>query len=292
MASCLECNPTVVLKTAGDYIKHLKQSLYYGSTGSFSCPLCQISFNRMNRFDVHLSSCFKKRGKCTPIPKKQFDIRRPRKGFYYESCDLSSSPPLYMVSNVDSILIPPTSSTYVPPKTETLSEFFENIALEFALSLHSHPNLTRKDVYKIQTFITENILQKLSDYLVHKVSDCVCDNKTEVIGVLRSMTDIFTTVKTEYLLNKTLIRHGLMEPPQEFIINREVGITFEKRKAKFGVHTTKGTLLPLAFQVSEFVKRSDRVEEMLSNLDQYSKPSDAITHYIQGSTWKTIPSTH
>lgn len=162
-----------------------------------------------------------------------------------------------------------------------MDEVFERIAIEFALSLHSQPNLTRKDVFKIQDYVTNNIFTKLSEYLLKKTSKCDCPVRTEIVRALKSVVKIFDTVKTEHLLNKTLERVELLKPPKEFVISREVGVTFQKSRAIYEIQTTTGTLLPLAFQVSEFVKKNRRVEEMVSNLEKYSKQTDSFSHFVQ-----------
>lgn len=298
MASCLECKPKVVLRTSKDYLKHIKRHHYSGAIGKFLCPLCFVMFGKMNRFQPHLVRCFAKKHKQPANTNNHNPLRnRGKKSisetfesdcFSHSSTDdtICSKPLSQEIYNASPTIQANLSSC--PSREESMGEVFGKIALEFALSLHSLPNFTRKDVFQIQKSITENILQKLSEYLLEKTSKCSCSIKTEISIALKAITDIFATVKSEHLLINTLKKNELLVPPKDFIINREVGITFDKGRAVFALHNTTGTLLPMSFQISQFVKRNRRIEEMVSNLEKYSQQSEAITHYVQGSTWKSM----
>lgn len=89
-------------------------------------------------------------------------------------------------------------------------------------------------------------------------------------------------------LNASLKKFRLVETPEEFVIHREMGLTFQDRRAVFGESKTTGVLMPISFQISEFVKRGNRIEEMLSNKNKFSRNAEPIRHFIQGSTWREI----
>lgn len=281
MAFCSQCTPNVFLQTAEEFVNHMKTYHYNGPSGRFQCPICFITHGQINRFKVHLNKCFSKQ-ESAPKSKKtptsiSFAKKRP-----FDNCPSSQE-----LNNYEA------SSPSFPPqlecnKKQSFHELFESIALNFSLSLHSQANFTRKDVFNIQTLITKNILQKLSELLLETHTKCNCLNGQELVAALKSIPDIFESVRTEHLLKSTLHKKELIVPPQEFLINREVGICFENRKASFGLQDTTGTLLPLDFQIHEFVKRNRRIEEMIANLEKYSKPSDNIRHYVQGTTWKSM----
>lgn len=288
MAACTYCKPKVSFDSSKEYVKHLKQHHYAGSSGQFQCPLCFVTFGRINRFEVHLTRCFAKPGKSIANSKKHSGVIRNNIILVNKTVNETITCAAHSTEDEEVFFDTTPAMESNLPTEETLTEVFEKIALEFALSQHSQPNLTRKDVFKTQSFITNNILKKLSEYLSKIASRCTCSIKNEMMEALEAIVSIFDVVKTEHLLNNTLVRKKLLKPAKEFVIAREVGITFENRRALFGINCTTGTLLPLSFQISEFVNRNRRIEEMLSNLEKYSKQSDAIRHYIQGSTWKSM----
>lgn len=63
---------------------------------------------------------------------------------------------------------------------------------------------------------------------------------------------------------------NLIAKPSEMIINREVGITFDDRRGVFGITNSKGYLLPLKLQIFEFLRRNNRIQEMLQNNRKFS----------------------
>lgn len=296
MASCQDCVTDVFFKSPKEFFDHLKNYHYYRPNDRVQCPLCFVTYSRMNRFEIHFIKCFKKKGKNATIPKVNFNSRPPvlQGAAHAESTPHHCENAASNDPGLESCEVPlSTSSIFSSINEPSLTELFDTIALEFALSLHSQPNLTRKDVFKIQNFVTENIFNKLSVYLLNMTSklDSSVEIKSKLVRALKSIPTIFDNVNTEHLLNNTLTKRELMKPAKDFVISRDVGITFENRRALYDIQNTTGTLLPISFQVSAFAKRNGRIEEMVSNLEKYSNQSDAIRHYIQGSTWKSMMET-
>lgn len=296
MVKCVKCTPNVVFKTPKDFLKHFKE--YHCSEGNnrFQCPFpaCSVTFSRFNRFDVHVLKCSLKTKSPTKANKRT-SVHSFSSVQLQSSDTVSSAPDHHPVLHLNDHPIAHTStvnssgqSSTTQVVTSSMEGILDEIALEFALSLHAQPNLTRKDVFKIQTSITDSILTKISDFLIDKLSSCSCPIKSEVSNFLQAMRTLFGKVENEYRLNASLKKFGLVSTPKEFVINREVGVTFVDRRAIFGENKVTGTLMPLAFQVSEFVKRNNRVEEMISNMRKFSQHEEPIMHYIQGSTWKEI----
>lgn len=279
MLACTDCEPNIFLDSPPNYINHLKQHHYARSSGRFQCPLCFVTYSRMIRFEKHLSKCFTDQEKLPTSFQQNLDIERTN-----ILVNTGTQQKLFSFNDIEAVCVEEsstTSSNIDLEAEESLEEVLEKIALEFALSLHSQPNLTRKDVFKIQDFVTNNIFTKLSEYLLKKTSKCSCPVNTEMVRSLKSVVKMFDNVKTEHLLNNKLERLALLKPPKEFVISRDVGVAFENRRAVFEIQATTGTLLELAFQVSEFVKRNRRVEEMVSNLEKYSNQTDGISHFVQ-----------
>lgn len=63
MAACTDCEPTIFFDSSDEYIRHLKQHHYAGSSGRFQCPLCYVTYSRMILFEKHLTKCFKNQEK-------------------------------------------------------------------------------------------------------------------------------------------------------------------------------------------------------------------------------------
>uniref|UniRef100_T1GJT1 Uncharacterized protein n=1 Tax=Megaselia scalaris TaxID=36166 RepID=T1GJT1_MEGSC len=134
--------------------------------------------------------------------------------------------------------------------------FILNLVLKFVLGLHAMKNFTRKDVFNIQDFIK------------------------------------FNSVSTDYLLKKKLeelnLAKDLDNELYEFTINKEVGVVFKEGVSKFEEISSTGMMMPLRFQIKEFLSRFGKLNEIFENMTKFSGPSAVISHYFQGSTWKAI----
>lgn len=76
----------------------------------------------------------------------------------------------------------------------------------------------------------------------------------------------------------------------ELTITKELGVLFKKGRRYFKEISTTGMILPMRFQIEQFLSRQNRLSEMIDNIRTFSLPSENITHYLQGSTWNTIRS--
>lgn len=207
MIQCIECITKVNFTTAKDFIRHFKKYHNSDESGRFQCPLCSVTFSRMARYEVHVLKCSLKRNSSAKVQTKPSEYSHTAT-YFHPSLD-NSSESLFLASHGSSQdPIAHASHMYSPNQsltpsdesqsfTNTMDDSIEKIALEFSLGLHAQPNLTRKDVFKIQDFISENILTKMSDFIESQISECDFPKKSEVSNILNAMKTFFSKVKNE-----------------------------------------------------------------------------------------------
>uniref|UniRef100_T1GHB0 Uncharacterized protein n=1 Tax=Megaselia scalaris TaxID=36166 RepID=T1GHB0_MEGSC len=265
---------------------------YTDPFGEFKCLLCKKPFHKVKNYYSHLKICFEKKSSFSITEEL---VEDPQTSIFMDfeehvsNSKNSIDQQQFNVPNEEQQEASRSTDPLQNLKSDNFSEeSIDSVALKFSLSLHSQPNFTRKDVFKIQNFVTDEVLKEVFDVINSKISNCNCETKADIKQFTDMVIQSFKNISTEYKLEKELERLNLMEKPTEMVINREVGITYENRRAKFGVNVTKGYLLPLRFQIHEFLKRNKRIEEMIANNEKYSKPSECINHFVQGTTWKNM----
>lgn len=276
MPACPHCRTNREFRDAKNYVAHVKENHYAGESRRFQCFLCSLTFHRIQRFEVHVLNCFNKNAAASNFPR-----RSPLRNATQVNLPELNIEPL----NLTQMDIPETYPIAPSQKTSSSSSnIFQQLALEFSLAFHSKPNMTRKDLFAIQKYITDNVLKKVSDLIDSKIQNCNCEVRSEIYEISTALRNLFSDVKTEYLLEKTLEKESLLVPPKEIVLNTEV----EHRRAVFSVNKSTAHALPLSFQIYEFIRRNERVDEMLSNLEKYSKSTDTINHFVQGTVWKNM----
>lgn len=175
-----------------------------------------------------------------------------------------------------------------------IEKFAKSTVLKFALALHAKPNLTRSDVFFIQSLVIELLFTGILNSLEQVFNKIESTSKADIVKVLKIFTKCLEGIGTEHLLTKELesqeLYKNLDSKENEFVINNEVGVIFKKGISSFGNLTTTGMLLPIFFQIKQFLSKNNRLNEIFSNLKKYSTPSQIISHIFQGTTWKQIRS--
>lgn len=289
MIPCQRCtadNPTVC-NTPKDYTEHLKSFHLMGRFGEFKCfyASCDETFHLLRRFRDHIT--------------KHFDKNDEISGF-----DPPQNQPVVILENevnqmelnIEEPLIEgPINEPMIEDEIEDfdINETILKSVLNLVLELHSKANFARSDVFKIQTLITQRILNTLLTIL-STIENCACETKHILSRALNTFIKSLDLVKNDYGLIKTITKQNLgvdLESEEyEFTISKELGVIFKNGSSFFGDIINTGMLLPIRFQVKEFLSRHNRLSEMISSINRLSVPSDTIHHILQGTSWTKIRS--
>lgn len=301
MISCQILNCKEEFISANSYIIHLKRTHFLKHRGKFNCPKdgCNQHFQHFNRFAKHLNLCI------IPFSARDESVSgnlngSPNQHSSSLHCKLQNS--YFQPENIDvdqgedeTIDIGDEMEIEDQPVDFTIDPaFILNLVLKFVLGLHAMKNFTRKDVFNIQDFIVSilfnNIIEIITQITYQK--DCNCHTKDIVLDILKDFIRSFNSVSTDYLLKKKLeelnLAKDLDNELYEFTINKEVGVVFKEGVSKFEEISSTGMMMPLRFQIKEFLSRFGKLNEIFENMKKFSGPSAVISHYFQGSTWKAI----
>lgn len=299
MLSCQQENCLEIFETPESYISHLKKKHFLSVIGKFSCPNenCSQIFNQMKRFSKHLKNCFYKK-----FSQSENSLRKNR-------LDGSASILHRQIENIveeDMEIIEDSQGDEknaeqnehsINQNFSSLITIIQEIVLKLSLQLHSVRNFTRKDVFNIQSYIINCLLKNMINIFNSFSSqneNCECGCKEHILKTLNFFVKSLEDISTDHLLTKKLedmnLAKDLDDPRYEFTINKEVGISFKDGTSKFDETASTGMIMPLQFQIKEFLSRHNRLSEIFNNIKKFKYPSDTISHYFQGSTWKAIAS--
>lgn len=294
MIPCNICNLKII--DVRSYISHLKNRHSLKHYGNFSCPSCKNSFHRMNKFHSHLILCYS-------IP-KQTEKSSNENNSNFKNVPFPIQSPSEQTQNserekeTENEMEEHFSQEEYSQKTESLTDVEEKAkatVLKFALTLHAKPNLTRSDVFYIQSLVVQLLFTSILNSLqIMCLQTKACSKVDDFLKVVKIFIKCMQEIGSEHLLTKELENRDLYKnldnKDSEFVINNEVGVIFKKGVSAFGQLTTTGMLLPICFQIKQFLSRNNRINEIFDNLKKYSSPSDVISHIFQGTTWKKIRS--
>lgn len=281
--------------------------------GNFICPYtsCGQSFHKLNRFRYHIENiCSKYVGTSYATDPPHFTSSDPQENIHplppstidspvngsphtvgNHSDDHPVNAPLELLENNHETDYD-FENTDDSPLYE-MNRIIQEMVLQIVLRLHSKPNFTRTDVFLIQKLIVECILENLLS-MVDKIKDCQCQTKFSVTRMLQRFKKEFELFGNEYGLKKQLIQNNLAvdldDKDYEFTISKEVGVVYKEGEQCYGDILTTGMLLPLHFQIKEFLSKHSRITEMIKNIERLSQYSGKITHFLQGLTWQKIKS--
>lgn len=293
------------------YSTHLRKEHHGLVRNYFECKKCKGSFNKIQRLDKHLKICYKTFIYESAFPSSPFFLSNDKNGTSTSfqsptlfsgishtnfSVDTASSKNSLLTSSFSDSSLTFTSSSIdfesdINMQNLDKDDFEEQIlksAMKLTLSLHANPNMTRQNVFEIQGLVehlTSDIVNIIKKQLVSKnmYSPDECD---EIFNICSKP---FESIKTEYLLKKELKARTLFEDFTEFPINEELGVVFEHGGSTLQKVMHTGVLMPIEFQIKEFLTKKGRLQEMINNRNKFmSDKSDKINHFVQCTTWQKI----
>lgn len=293
MITCQYCTTPWQSPNAKEYLSHLKEVHSRQNFGEFVCPYesCQVKFHKSNRFKAHLDRHEIRHENCNnPPPIINAIVPRPlisnHQPLLNEVIDIQE--PMQLEEDIAQM-----DENIIEEESFLSDEIIQNSVLYLILQLHSKPNFTKNDVFLVQNLIIDKILKILLAF-TENMSTCQCETKLSITNVLKMYLKSLKSVKNDYALTKTLVKlnlgRDLDKPDYEFIISKQLGVIFKKGCRFFGDLLTTGMLMPLQFQIKEFLSRQSRLSEMIAVMEKLALPAHQIYHILQGSTWKKIKS--
>lgn len=173
-----------------------------------------------------------------------------------------------------------------------IAKYFEKLnqnMLAFSLSLHSHNNFTRKDVYEVQNSVDDLIVKPLLTVFEH-----FCNNKLNEDSVLyNEFTDIisrsknlFVNCKSDYILTRKLKSDGYIDDIKEYEIIKENKNVYSRGELVFGEESVKCSILPIRAQIRVLFEQKNLLSDVLSHMQTLKLDNDNYQNYIQGPIWK------
>lgn len=268
------------------FSNHLRKIHHGLNRTFFECKKCSQKFHKIQSYDRHLRGCYKHL--LLSIPNSKILPIKNKRTFYTDTnmaqTSVSGSTLTKNVSEID-------NSCFSFQNKIIDYNFDDNIsdsALKFTLKLHSNPNFTRQNVVDIQKDV-QILTSNIAFLFKQKIEEKNIDFNHTLDDLFESCSKPFEFIKSEHLLKSELKNRNLMEDFVEFPINEEVGVTFRDGKSKLENIVNKGVLLPIEFQIKEFLKRNDKLQEMIKNRDRFlNDKSNHIRHFVQCKTWKNM----
>lgn len=159
--------------------------------------------------------------------------------------------------------IPSThDETHVPPEEE-IQNFdigwfrneIEKQAAKILCNLYGNVNLTSSVINEIvNNFST--MLNNVKNIITPKVCSVVPVNyKNDTETLLDISFSPFASLKTEYIFRNHLTTNGCFAPPTKFTLEKKIGSKVRNGIPQLSVTTKTGTLMPIEFQYSSFLKK-------------------------------------
>lgn len=273
------------------YLKHIRNAHHGLRRNSFLCMKCKSKFSCIYNYDKHIKKCYKfSTVPLSHIPESSSIDKSDQlsicSSFSKNSESSFSSGKTAFDVNHDVLK---NLNSNIRNNTEFEKSIF-NSALKFSLNLHSKPNLCRQNVFDIQESVG-----KLTSEILNLVKEKLRENcnlpPSEYNEIFNTISDPFCFIKSEHLLLKELKKLNLMQDFTEFPINEEVGVVFQTDGNRLEKIVHKGVIMPIEFQIEQFIKKNNILKEMIKNRDKYiNEKSDEIKHFVQCRTWEKIVS--
>lgn len=165
---------------------------------------------------------------------------------------------------------------------------FHNQCLNLAMQMHSQPNLSRKDVFSVQSsfsHITTNSILNQFERFVGENFGMDTQKRSDFEEFMEGLRDPFKLCDTEHKLIQTLKNRDLLCEFEVFDVH--VGISGIQKNGgmAIGENKTTGVLLPIAFQFRKRFEQNDLLLKALTEMDSLSKAC-GVRNFLQGSLWK------
>lgn len=259
------------------YIIHLKR--HHGCTfnSKFVCIIenCLQTFSNLSSFKRHLNRhkliCNKIENLDSKNAQTIVDETLENTSNFSEQNNLNNEIPT--LSNCYNTVSPNLLNKSSPSPDNINNKSVISPAALFLLSLHSRCNFTRNDVL----FIQKSLIMLFNNI-----------PRDEFIESFNSTTfDIFESLDSEYKLFKYLSGKNLYSTAFKFSVDKEIVEVYRNGIPRLHEKDCNGILFPLQFQFKKFLEKDFNFKTHLNNVRKYENNNEYISHFIQGSLWKT-----
>lgn len=303
MISCFLCikfgskHPPRTYSNINKFLKHIRRAHHGRKLKEFKCLRCESSYSNIFIFDNHIRRCYnylnceKKRIHTTLVS----GINNASSALVSEDINLLS--PVTSSGNnqtniIENYQLSPEKCCDDQEEWSSWDDEVEtrlsSLTLDFSLELLANPHFTRQDAFDIQASVTTlfskmiNIIRSQTEKEVEKLS-----------SKLEDMFDLFSSpfheIRSEYHVKKCLKQKNLTSDYTEFIIDDSVGVVFKEGTSKMERIKHTGVVMPIEFQINEFLKRGNRLSEMIDNYNNaMCSDNSVIKHIVQCKTWKKM----
>lgn len=163
----------------------------------------------------------------------------------------------------------------------------DQAAVNFTLSLHCRPNITRLDVRRIQEGAQEvyqRILENIENLPIQIPDDQTAFEFTLYMNKLKK---VFEFIDTDFKFFKHLENNNSFRFPE--IVHVQTNKTVQEKYLQPSIEEDKNymVLMPIEFQLRRFFETDGVLNEVVAYIDEVSK-SDDIINFINGSLYKEL----
>lgn len=98
----------------------------------------------------------------------------------------------------------------------------------------------------------------------------------------------FTKIGTDYLMQKYLERNGYVCNPRQITLDNKVSVVYKNGEPKFDENKTKAVIIPLDFLFKKFLEKDNKIQECIENNKKLvAEDKGHREHFVQGVMWKT-----
>lgn len=262
--NCCFCEE--IFYCASSYMVHINKHPKLCHDVVYECTFeqCHHKFNKKFCFKRHVFKHFENKEDNSFDNNIEFNITNATETIETEIEDVSGD---NFSSNhqSDPIVSNATSVSY-----KNKVEEIHHSAMEFLIQLNSISNFTRSDADTIRNLVEQLVLNPVLEF----VEDCFLknnfNNKT-FSAVVGDAKGVFSNVKTDYMLEKTMKKCDLMGSINEFNIGNS--------------SKSKGTVMPLEFQFQKLFEKNKYIDEVLEHI-KTTENQPSLTNFVQGELWQ------
>lgn len=257
MIPCNKCSK--ILPNPTDLIQHMKTA-HKTRDSTYTCSLCNSSFEELFKFRKHVEKCFQKKAKNERI--QNFFLRKVN-----EDC-------------------------------QTYQELSNEVAIDFGCKLAGNMNVPRNAVFEVIED-TQRLLTCLVEGMKNLVAPWIKDeNIHDFENAVSIMTEALENVNTEYKLDKLLLAKKLIDSVRKIKVGEQsndplMDTDEYENQADIDhdddVDISKAktvTLMPIQFQIKSFFELPHVFEKFQSNAENITKEG-RLNHFINGKLWKS-----
>ncbi|XP_062700459.1 uncharacterized protein LOC134285060 [Aedes albopictus] len=278
MIACMLVNCNLDFQTVNDYLLHLKQQHDLPVDYRYKCTVlaCTQVFSKFYPFKKHIIG--HERDICK-TPCQNTPIKNPH------------------LANTEITSQSDYSQTTKKQKTEENEELnagssnyskIDRSALNLTLSLHTKNNITRKDVYSIQTDVSEMLAELAHEF---EELDVTIENPNEEFKMkscINKMKNMFDPFNSDHKLFTYLIRTTGLELPKIITVNENAIISNQiNLELDTDIKSSYLVVMPIASQIKAFFECNNVYKQTMENMTKLEKSAE-ISNFVNGSKWKEI----